>query len=191
MTAGDRSLRFGAGLHTGTPPSLCSSVGTSKRPADCFECSSIIPAQTEIVFLFLSPRLGFFKIKNRTGRRRLYSRRFGDFKTRRRFIFFPCNLAAGSFSPIERPGPGLIPSLVFFFVGSHGRHKWTKQTSESTSPVSLWILGVRNKADIKYIEGAVWWWKVNPDEIGSASPNPLLLFCCTGREWGVGNLANK
>lgn len=39
------------------PPSLCSSVGTSKRPADCFECSSIIPAQTETVFLFLSSRL--------------------------------------------------------------------------------------------------------------------------------------
>lgn len=121
LTAGDRSQGLGAGSHTGTPPALCLSVGTSERPADCFECSSIIPAQTEPVFLFISPRLVFFFLIQQTARRRLSSGRFVDFKTKRRFIFSPCNLAAGSFSPIERPGPGLIPSLVF--VGSHGRHK--------------------------------------------------------------------
>lgn len=119
-----------------------------------------------------------------------------DFKAKRTFIFCRTWVLDRFFPhwasrPRTHPQPR-VPTSVF--VGSHGRHKWTKQTSESTSPVSLRILGVRVKPDPRYIKPAVSQGRVNPDEIGSTgstSPNPLLLFCCTGRGWGVGKLANK
>lgn len=46
-TKADFSELFGVELNTGTPPRFCLSVVQSERPADCFECRSIIPLQTE------------------------------------------------------------------------------------------------------------------------------------------------
>lgn len=124
--------------------------------------------------------------------------RLVDFKTKRKFLFFfelGCWIVPPPPHWTTRPRTHPQPRVsISVFVGSHGRHKWTKQTSESTSPVSLWILGVRVNPNMNYIKPAVLQWEVNPDEIGSTgstSPNPLLLFCCTGRGWGVGKLANK
>lgn len=46
-------------LKAGTPPGSLFAVVSSECPADCFECRSIIPAQTEPFFFDLTERAAF------------------------------------------------------------------------------------------------------------------------------------
>lgn len=155
------------------------------------------------VFLWLNGRGGFsFPVWPKVGDLASIFRRLVDFKTRRTPCIFSVSTwlsGSGFFShppspsssieasrPRTHPQPRVSISGIFC-VGSHGRHKWAKQTSESTSPVSVRILGVRSDADVKHIEAAVWQWKLDPDgffplppfkEKGAQRVQLVRTHCC-------------
>lgn len=52
---------FAAGIKSRDPPGPFSTVVSSECPADCFECRSIIPAQTEPFFFDLTERAAFLR----------------------------------------------------------------------------------------------------------------------------------
>lgn len=144
-TAGGYFPVFGPAWSTGTPRHC---PRRSKRPnvqLICFQYRSIIPLQPEPFVPPQRPKRTTFtalplRIVDVKGN---YHSSFVLFCSTWLLDRFPRSRTR----PRTHPWPrlsilGLYLLFFYWVVGSHGRHKWAKQSFHSSSPVSVWILGV-------------------------------------------------
>lgn len=136
----------GVDRNPGAPPSPRPSVVTSERPADRSESGSVVPFTRSrgVRGRDVNGRLRPLPAPSPEPRAPSPAGRH----TKTRLLFFYFTLFFKRLRRVVGPSapratrPRSHPQPRVLFVGSHGRHQRTKQSSESTSPVSLRVLGV-------------------------------------------------